>query len=163
MCHRFHYSAKPLDLVGAFVMLRPMILRFAVARTARQQLILQRRAFSIPNSSLRGMKTHKTKSQITDLYGVPGDLVQDLYLRELRAYKPPPLKPSDSEGHVQTFSPPRAPQSPDEGDMARDLKAYEDQLVEVEGQAAPGEAGAPEENWFEEEDDEDEEHGATAH
>ncbi|KAL8702053.1 MAG: hypothetical protein Q9224_000202 [Gallowayella concinna] len=122
-----------------------MILRFAVARTARQQLILQRRAFSIPNSSLRG------------------DLVQDLYLRELRAYKPPPLKPSDSEGHVQTFSPPRAPQSPDEGDMARDLKAYEDQLVEVEGQAAPGEAGAPEENWFEEEDDDDEEHGATAH
>ncbi|KAL8813644.1 MAG: hypothetical protein Q9200_000126 [Gallowayella weberi] len=108
------------------------------------------------------MKAHQTNIQEIDLYGVPGDLVQDLYLRELRAYKPPPLKPSDSDGHVQTFSAPKAPRSPDEGDMARDLKAYEDQQVEVEGQAAPGEAGTPEENWFEEEDD-DEEHAATAH
>ncbi|KAL8798391.1 MAG: hypothetical protein Q9182_006699, partial [Xanthomendoza sp. 2 TL-2023] len=136
--------------------------RSSVARIARQQLSLQRRAFSTPNSSLRGIKIHQTKIQDTDLYGVPGDLVQDLYLRELRAYKPPPLKPSDSEGHVQTFSAPKAPQSPDEGDMARELKAYEDQQVEVEGQAAPGEGGTPEENWFEEEDD-DEEHGAPAH
>ncbi|KAL8862111.1 MAG: hypothetical protein Q9178_001566 [Gyalolechia marmorata] len=111
---------------------------------ARQQLVQQRRTFSTPNSILRA------------------DLVQDLYLREIRAYKPPPLKPSDSEGHVQRFSAPKAPQSPEEGDIARDLKAYEEQQVEVEGQAAPGESGAAEESWFEDDEDE-EEHTAAAH
>ncbi|KAL8923958.1 MAG: hypothetical protein Q9172_002885 [Xanthocarpia lactea] len=118
--------------------------RFSVARMARQQLVQQRRTFSTPNSILRA------------------DLVQDLYLKEIRAYKPPPLKPSDSEGHVQRFSAPKAPQSPDEGDIARDLKAYEEQQVEVEGQAAPGESGAAEESWFEDDEDE-EEHPAAAH
>ncbi|KAL9583972.1 MAG: hypothetical protein Q9212_002394 [Teloschistes hypoglaucus] len=108
---------------------------------------MQRRCFGTPNSRLRG------------------DLVQDLYLKELRAYKPTPIKPSDSESHVQKFSAPKAPpHSPDEGDIAQDLKAYEDQQVELEGQASPGEAAAPEESWFEEEDwDEDGEKAAGSH
>ena len=76
--------------------------------------------------------------------------MQDLYIRELKNYKPPPVKPSDSEGHVQKFSPPRAPQSPEESDIANDLKAYENQQVELEGQASGGEA-AKEEDWFEDE------------
>jgi F-type H+-transporting ATPase subunit h len=84
------------------------------------------------------------------------DLVQDLYLRELKSYKPTPIKPSDSEGHVQKFSPPRAPTSPDEGDIASDLKAYESQQVEVEGQTAAGEAKLSEDDWFEEEEEEEE-------
>lgn len=83
------------------------------------------------------------------------DLVQDLYIKELKGYKPPPVKSSDSEGHVQKFSPPKAPQSPEESNIANDLKAYENQQVEVEGQAAGGEASAPEENWFEEEEEEE--------
>jgi F-type H+-transporting ATPase subunit h len=33
------------------------------------------------------------------------------------------------------------------------LKEYESQQVEVEGQAAPGEAAPKEESWFEEEDE----------
>ena len=88
------------------------------------------------------------------------DLVQDLYLKELRGYKPPPVKPSDSEGHVQKFSSPKAPQSPEESDIANDLKAYENQQVEVEGQASGGEASAIEEDWFE---DEEEEEAHAAH
>jgi len=35
------------------------------------------------------------------------------------------------------------------------LKAYEDQEVEVEGQAASGAESTPEEDWFEEEDEEE--------
>lgn len=70
------------------------------------------------------------------------------------------MKPSDSEGHVQKFLPPKAPQSPEESDIANDLKAYENQQVEVEGQAAGGEASATEENWFEEEEEEEEAHAA---
>ena len=69
------------------------------------------------------------------------------------------MKPSDSEGHVQKFSPPKAPHSPEESDIANDLKAYENQQVEVEGQAAGREASATEENWFEE-DEEEEAHPA---
>ncbi|KAL9006342.1 MAG: hypothetical protein Q9188_000878 [Gyalolechia gomerana] len=83
------------------------------------------------------------------------DLVQDLYLKEIRNYKAPPLKASDPEGHVQKFSAPKPPQSPEDGDIAQDLKDYEDQQVELEGQAATGDGGAPEENWFEDEPDDE--------
>ena len=50
---------------------------------------------------------------------------------------------------------PKAPASPEESNIANDLKAYEDQQVEVEGSAADGEA-AVEEDWFEEELEEEE-------
>lgn len=111
--------------------------RVPLARIARPQAVLHRRTFLAPTAALRA------------------DLVQDLYLRELKGYKPPPVKPSDSEGHVQKFSPPKPPQSPEESEIANDLKAYEDQQVEVEGQAAGGEASATEEDWFEEEEEEE--------
>lgn len=65
------------------------------------------------------------------------------------------MKPSDSEGHVQKFSPPKSPRSPEESDIANDLKAYEEQRVEVEGQASEGEGAAVEEDWFEEDPDDE--------
>lgn len=83
------------------------------------------------------------------------DLVQDIYLKELKAYKAPTVKPSDSEGHVQKFSMPKAPASPEESNLANELKAYEDQQVEVEGQAAEGQTQSAE-DWFEEEPEEEE-------
>lgn len=83
-----------------------------------------------------------------------GDLIQDLYLRELKAFKPTPVKPSDAEGHVQKFTPPKPPRSPAEENIANDLKAYETQQVDVEGQAKEGaENPLDEEDWFEEEED----------
>ena len=88
------------------------------------------------------------------------DLVQDMYLKELKAYKSPPVKPSDAEGHVQKFSMPKPPQSPEEADIAQDLKAYEDQVPEVEGQAGGEGAPAAEQDWFEE-PEEDDEHAAA--
>ena len=45
------------------------------------------------------------------------------------------------------FQAPKSPPIPDEGDIAQDLKSYEDQQVEVEGQ---GEPEPPEEPWYEE-------------
>ncbi|KAL9077451.1 MAG: hypothetical protein Q9161_000296 [Pseudevernia consocians] len=111
--------------------------RLPLARAVRRQAVLHRRTFLAPTAALRA------------------DLVQDLYIKELKGYKPPPVKSSDSEGHVQKFSPPKAPQSPEESDIANDLKAYENQQVEVEGQAAGGEASATEEDWFEEEEEEE--------
>ena len=79
-----------------------------------------------------------------------------MYLKELRGYKPTPLKASDSEGHVQKFSAPKPPKSPDEGDIAKDLKEYEEQQVEVEGQVASGESAPVEEDWFEAPEEEEE-------
>jgi len=83
-----------------------------------------------------------------------------MYLKELKAYKTPAVKPSDAEGHVQKFAMPKPPQSPEEADIAQDLKAYEDQVPEVEGQAGSEGASAVEQDWFEEpeEDDEHEAH-----
>jgi len=87
------------------------------------------------------------------------DHVQDMYLRELKNYKTPPVKASDADGHVQKFALPKAPPSPEESNIANDLKAYEDQVVEVEGQAAAGEE-VVEEDWFEDDESEEEEsHG----
>lgn len=88
-------------------------------------------------------------------YNTSADLVQELYIRELKAYKPTPVKDSDSEGHVLKFNAPSAPKSPEEGNIANELKEYEQQQVEVEGQAASGEASALEEDWFEDDMEED--------
>ena len=84
------------------------------------------------------------------------DLVQDLYLRELKNYKTPQVKASDSEGHVLKFALPAAPKSPEESDIQNELKAYEDQQVEIEGQADTSSGAAPaEQDWFEEEEEEE--------
>jgi F-type H+-transporting ATPase subunit h len=88
------------------------------------------------------------------------DLVQDLYLKELKAYKPPPVKPGDEDAYVQKFSAPKPPKSPEEGNIAGDLKAYETQQVELEGQASGGDSAPVEEDWFE---DDEEEAPAAAH
>jgi F-type H+-transporting ATPase subunit h len=64
---------------------------------------------------------------------------------------------NDAEGHVQVFSAPKPPKSPEEGDIANELKSYEASTVEVEGQAEGG-ALEKEVDWFEEEPEED-----TAH
>jgi F-type H+-transporting ATPase subunit h len=79
-----------------------------------------------------------------------------MYLRELKAYKPAPVKASDSEGHVQKFSAPKAPKSPEETDIANELKAYEASTVELEGsEGSEGESAPIEQDWFEEEPEED--------
>ena len=93
------------------------------------------------------------KGVLTSLH--VADIVQDIYLKELKSYKPTPISPSDAQGQVQKFSPPKAPHSPDEGNIAEDLKSYEQQQVEVEGQATGGEAGVAEQDWFEEEEEDE--------
>ncbi|KAF4991365.1 hypothetical protein FGRMN_7864 [Fusarium graminum] len=88
------------------------------------------------------------------------DFVQELYLKELKAYKIPVVKESDSEGNVQTFNIPKTPTSPEETDLAGNLKEYESMAVEIEGQdtAAQG-AGTPEvADWLEAEEDEEPHH-----
>ncbi|KAF2236722.1 putative mitochondrial F1F0 ATP synthase subunit Atp14 [Viridothelium virens] len=117
--------------------------RLALARVARQHHALSRRSLIIPTAIRQA------------------DLVQDMYLRELKSYKPTPIKASDAEGHVQKFVAPKPPQSPEESDIAKDLQAYEQQQVEIEGQANTS-SGAPavEQDWLEEEEEDE---AAQAH
>ncbi|KAL4896976.1 ATP synthase complex subunit H-domain-containing protein [Aspergillus ambiguus] len=110
--------------------------RSLFVRAARQQ---------VPTAARRTFLTSAVRQ---------ADPVQELYLRELRAYKPSPVKPEDAQAHVQKFAIPAAPKSPEEANLANDLNAYESQAVEVEGQAAGGEAAPVEESWFEEEEEE---------
>ncbi|KAI9686450.1 MAG: hypothetical protein M1820_010634 [Bogoriella megaspora] len=118
-------------------MLSLRVSRQAFARIARQHVVLSRRTIITPTAVRQA------------------DLVQDMYLRELKSYKVPPVKPNDADGHVQKFTAPGAPQSPEESDIAKDLQAYEQQQVEIEGQSNPTD-GAPavEQDWLEEEEDE---------
>jgi len=60
---------------------------------------------------------------------------------------------------VQKFTIPAAPPSPEEADIASELKAYESQVPEVEGQAEAG-AAPVEQDWFEEPVEEEEGHAA---
>ena len=54
------------------------------------------------------------------------DLVQDLYLSQLKAYKAP-QKPADAHvGQVKTFKEPQAPSAPSvPSDLASELSAYD--------------------------------------
>lgn len=81
------------------------------------------------------------------------DLVQDIYLSALKSYKPAAPNANDSEGQVKKWAPPAAPPSPEaaEASLAQELKAYEVQEVEIEGQSTEPGAEAKEEDWFEEE------------
>ena len=112
-----------------------------------------------PTAVLRGTYTYCWSKQGLADESSTADLVQDLYLRELKNYKPTPLKASDASGHVQTFSPPKPPPSPEEIEIASDLKAYEAQTVEVEGQREAGQEDVDElSKFFEDFGDEEEAH-----
>jgi len=115
--------------------------RSSVARVARQSLVAKR-TFITPTAIRQA------------------DLVQEMYLRELKAYKPTPIKSTDSEGQVSVFHIPTAPKSPEEVDIANELKSYEAQTVELEGQAEEGSETATDTgSWFEEEEFEEEKGG----
>ncbi|RFU32142.1 hypothetical protein B7463_g4173, partial [Scytalidium lignicola] len=113
--------------------------RSSIARIARQQAtgMVAKRTFITPTAIRQA------------------DLVQDLYLKELKGYKAPAIKPTDADGHVQIFTPPKPPVSPEETDIASELQAYEASAVEIEGQAEGGSAAEVEQDWFEEEPEEE--------
>lgn len=103
----------------------------------------------------------RAMSEIRTLGLTPSaDLVQEMYLRELKNFKPTPIKASDSEGNVQKFAMPSAPKSPEEASIQDQLQAYETQTVEVEGQSTGSEAAPAEQDWFMEEEEDE---GAPAH
>ncbi|KAF3203962.1 hypothetical protein TWF106_001821 [Orbilia oligospora] len=86
------------------------------------------------------------------------DIVQDLYLRELKSYKPTPPKANDHEGQVRVWKAPATASTPDLGEasLTSDISAYQAQVVETESGVpdAAAEGAVPVKNaddWFDEE------------
>ncbi|KAK9323632.1 ATP synthase complex subunit H-domain-containing protein [Lipomyces orientalis] len=77
------------------------------------------------------------------------DFIQDLYLKELKSYKAPPVKATDSVGQVKPWVAPSAPVPPAvEATAPTDLSEYDSQVVEVEGVAVAAEEDVEVEDWF---------------
>lgn len=78
------------------------------------------------------------------------DIIQDLYVKEVKAFKAPTLTAADAAGSVKAWTTPASPAIPAvEGDVAAELSEYETSAVEVES-AKPAEASADGavEDWF---------------
>jgi len=66
------------------------------------------------------------------------DMVQDMYLKELRAYKPAPLPKDAHVGNVKQYTMPPTPKVPTlPSDLASDLSAYD------AAEPVPAEAAKP--------------------
>ncbi|KAG8858953.1 hypothetical protein FRB96_004773 [Tulasnella sp. 330] len=64
------------------------------------------------------------------------DFVKDLYINELKGYKPAPAAPDAHLAHVKMFAAPSAPKAPSTpSDLASELAAYDAQEPDV---AEPG-------------------------
>lgn len=88
------------------------------------------------------------------------NLVQNLYLNEIKNFKPKPLTEKDAEGSVISWSAPSAAKPPSvEGDVS-EVDAYAAEPVEVD--AKPAASSAPEapvgDDWFPIEDPAEEAH-----
>jgi len=131
--------------------------RQSLVRVARQRhAVVSRRSFIAPTAVRQGKPSLRASVAVitNSITFLAADLVQEMYLRELKNYKPPQVKQTDAEGHVQKFNMPKPPPSPEESDIANELKTYETQQVDIEGQSSEGGSAVVEEDWFEEEEDE---------
>jgi len=66
---------------------------------------------------------------------VIADFVQELYLKELKAYKPSPAAKDAHAGQVKSYSTPTAPKPPsvpDADTLAKELEAYDNDNPTVE-------------------------------
>ncbi|EJS42558.1 atp14p [Saccharomyces arboricola H-6] len=80
------------------------------------------------------------------------NVIQDLYLRELKETKLPPTTLQDAEGNVKPWMPPKKPSLPELELQGPDaLKAYTEQKVEtahVAEESAEGGSEPIEEDWL---------------
>jgi F-type H+-transporting ATPase subunit h len=92
----------------------------------------------MPVSRIASRAVPKTLPALTRAFSGPtpirrADFVQEMYLKELKAYKVPPTAANDHEGNVLSFKVPRTPRSPEEANLANSIKEYEAMTVDVDG------------------------------
>jgi F-type H+-transporting ATPase subunit h len=89
------------------------------------------------------------------------DLIQDMYIRELKNYKSSPPDPKEAAQTTKHWQPPAPPVAPKiETSIDQDLQAYRDEPVDLDTSASESETQEekPEEDWLVIEDPEDEKH-----
>ncbi|CDK27868.1 unnamed protein product [Kuraishia capsulata CBS 1993] len=95
------------------------------------------------------------------VYGVLGDqvdLVSDLYIKELKAFKPTPLSSADAQSSTKPWTVPSPAKAPAlEGDAAEALSEYDTAAVETVSGSSEA-AVVEEEDWFVFEEEEEHHH-----
>ncbi|CCH44897.1 ATP synthase subunit H, mitochondrial [Wickerhamomyces ciferrii] len=80
------------------------------------------------------------------------NVISDLYVKELKGFKPTPLTAQDAEGSVKPWKAPAAPRTPGlEADAATQLNEYESAPVEVDSAPVANEGATEstgEDDWF---------------
>ncbi|KAK9894992.1 hypothetical protein P389DRAFT_172521 [Cystobasidium minutum MCA 4210] len=79
-----------------------------------------------------------SKRSFTSSVIVKRDFVQDLYLRELKQYKPKEMSANAHVGNVKEFHTPAAPKAPvvpTGAELAKEIEAYEREEVEASSDA----------------------------
>ncbi|KAH3671177.1 hypothetical protein WICMUC_004773 [Wickerhamomyces mucosus] len=85
--------------------------------------------------------------------------ISDLYIKELKAFKPTPITDKDAEGSVRPWKAPIAPQVPGlEADASTQLSDYDAATVEVTQQSSSTEGEEISEEWFVLEEPENDHH-----
>lgn len=83
------------------------------------------------------------------------NLVSDLYIQNIKAFKPTPLSQSEIESSVHKFTPPAPAQVPQDDISTQDLTLYEAAPVETQEVDSTGAAAPQAEDWFVFENDEE--------
>ncbi|ODQ68245.1 hypothetical protein NADFUDRAFT_48895 [Nadsonia fulvescens var. elongata DSM 6958] len=82
--------------------------------------------------------------------------ISDIYIREVKGFKPTPATAADAEAGTKPWAAPAAPAAPSvEAEGVDALASYEQSAVETESGSS---TGAKEEEWFVEEVEEEEHH-----
>ncbi|SCV00648.1 LAMI_0G06436g1_1 [Lachancea mirantina] len=91
---------------------------------------------------------------------VSANVIQDLYLRELKSAKLQPITAKDAEGSVKPWAAPKAPSAPAvEAQGADALQAYAQEDVEVAQPKQESSTDAAEQDWLVLEEAEDDHQG----
>ncbi|CAY69078.1 Hypothetical protein PAS_chr2-1_0451 [Komagataella phaffii GS115] len=89
------------------------------------------------------------RSSVSLAFTTQFDLISDLYVKELKGFKPTPLSAADAEGATKPWAKPASPKVPSlEGETAEALQQYETSDVETVQAASSESASEVTEDWF---------------
>lgn len=101
-----------------------------------------------------------SQARLLSTTAVRRNVLQDLYLKELKNVKLAPITPQDAEGSVKPWEEPSKPKIPEvEAQGTEALQAYKNEPVETLSENVEGQAEEPvEEDWLVLDDAEEESH-----
>lgn len=102
----------------------------------------------------------RSNARLLSSTSVRRNVIQELYLKELKNVKLNPITAKDAEGSVKPWTEPVKPKIPEiEGQGNEALKAYQNESVETKSsEAAPAEESNVEDDWLVLEDVEEDSH-----